>query len=319
MHITLKHLRMVQAVAEDGTLTAAGKRLYLTQSALSHRLAELERQLGVPVFHRMGKTMVPTPAGDRLLEAAGSVLGRLAELETDLRGMAAGVKGVIRLTTECFTGYHWLPAVLPEFRAAHPGIEVRIVPEAAAHVEESLFRGEIDVALVYDPHEDEALVKDALFEDDQVLLVAPDHPLAERPYVVAKDLADEHLLLYLNRPSDSMLFQRVLIPAGVTPRRVSEVRLTEAIVSLVAAGVGVSVMTRWSAAPELRSGRVRGVRVTEFGMRREWSALRLKDAASPQWMEDFLNLLRRGPDRLFDEEARTKDRSVAGIIAPRAG
>lgn len=318
MHITLKHLRMVKAVAEDGTLTAAAKRLYLTQSALSHRLAELERQLGLPVFHRMGRTMVATPAGERLLEAAHSVLQKLGELEEDLRGMAAGIKGVIRLTTECYTGYHWLPTVLPEFRASHPGVEVRIVPEAASHVEESLLRGEIDVALVHDAHEGEALVKDPLFEDDQVLLVAPDHPLANRPWVAAKDLADEHLLLYMNRPAESMLFQRVLIPAGVTPRRVSEVRLTEAIVSLVAAGVGVAVMTRWSAAPELRAGRVRGVRVTEFGMRRQWSALRLRDAPNPAWMQDFLQLLRRGPDRLFDDASRSNERAVSGIITPRA-
>lgn len=318
MHISLKHLRMVKAVAEDGTLTAAAKRLYLTQSALSHRLAELERRLGVRVFQRLGKTMVATQAGERLLEAAQEILGTLGGLEEDLRAMAAGVKGVIRLTTECYTGYHWLPTVLPEFRATHPGIEVRIVPEASAHVEESLRTGEIDVALVYDAHEDEALAKEALFEDDQVLLVAPDHPLADRAWVGAEDLADEHLLLYLNRPSNSLLFQRVLIPAGVTPRRVSEVRLTEAIISLVAAGVGVSVMTRWSAAPELRSGRVRGVRVTELGLRRQWSALRLREAPNPEWMQDFLLLLRRGPDRLFDDASRTQERSVSGIVAPRA-
>src|SRR5688572_25792992 len=113
MSLSLRHLRLVQEVAAAGTLTAAAKRLYLTQSALSHQLADLERQAGAPVFTRVGKRMVLTQAGQRILEVAGNTLQQVTELEQDLRRMAAGTRGQIRLTTQCYTSYHWLPLVLP--------------------------------------------------------------------------------------------------------------------------------------------------------------------------------------------------------------
>src|SRR5688572_4973029 len=83
--ISLKQLRTVRAIAEEGSLTRAARRLYVTQSALSHQLSLLERQLGVPVFHRVGKRLVATAAGLRLLRSAEGVLTEVAELEQDLR------------------------------------------------------------------------------------------------------------------------------------------------------------------------------------------------------------------------------------------
>lgn len=314
--ISLKQLRTVRAVAEEGSLTRAARRLYVTQSALSHQLAVLERELGVAVFHRVGKRLVATAAGVRLLRSAEGVLAEVSELERDLRLYAEGGAGRLRVTTQCYTSYHWLPEILPEFVRMHRGIEFRIVPEASLRAEEALVSGVVDVGLVYEVRDREHLQTLPLFEDEQVLIVAPGHELATQPFVRAEDFARLDLLMYYNQPDESMLFQRVLLPSGVTPASITEVRLTEAIVALVAAGAGAAVLTQWSVAPQLREGRIVAVPVTEGGLKRRWHAAVLRQPELPGYVRDFIALLQRGPARLFDGRAGRRDRAFAGITVP---
>jgi len=116
MDLEVRHLRLVAAVAAVGSLTRAGDRLHLTQSALSHQLRDIESRLGTALFLRIGKRLVLTPAGQRLLASATDVLGRLEEAERDIREMGRDRAGTLRITTECYTCYHWLPALLLRYR-----------------------------------------------------------------------------------------------------------------------------------------------------------------------------------------------------------
>ena len=109
MDVEVRHLRLVAAIADSGSLTRAGDRLHLTQSALSHQLRDIESRLGAALFLRVGKRLVLTPAGERLLASARDVLDRLQQTELEIRELGKERGGVLRLTTECYTCYHWLP------------------------------------------------------------------------------------------------------------------------------------------------------------------------------------------------------------------
>jgi LysR family transcriptional regulator for metE and metH len=244
--------------------------LFLTQPALSHQLADLERQVGTAIFNRIGKRLVPTAAGARLLETALETLQSLGDMERELKLFASGKIGALRVTSQCFTSYHWLPLVLPEFLALHPHVEFEIMPEFSANALAALTSGAADLALVYDPPAHKHVESFKLFDDEMVLIAAPGHPLAAKPFVAAQDFADVHLLLHYRDPEGSSLFQRVLIPNQVTPAKVSAVRLTEAIVALAAAGIGCAVVPRWTVAPALREGKLAATRVTEAGLYRGW-------------------------------------------------
>ena len=98
-HLEVRHLKLVAAVAEEGSVTRAGERLHLTQSALSHQLLDIEERLGTPLFHRLSRRMLLTPSGQRLLDTAKRVLGDLGQTEEDLRRFADEREGVIRITT----------------------------------------------------------------------------------------------------------------------------------------------------------------------------------------------------------------------------
>src|SRR3954468_8058263 len=106
MDLEVRHLRLVAAVSAVGSLTRAGDQLHLTQSALSHQLRDIEARLGAALFLRVGKRLVLTPAGERLLHSATDILGRLQEAEHEIRQMGRERAGSLRITTECYTCYH---------------------------------------------------------------------------------------------------------------------------------------------------------------------------------------------------------------------
>lgn len=302
MILEVKHLRLVEAVASYGTLTNAGKHLNLTQSALSHQLNELERRLGTPLFHRVGRRLVPTVAGERLLEAAKRTLTILRRTEGTLKRIAAGQEAVLRLTTECYTAYHWLPAILEEFGRRCPKVEVQVVAEATRRPIEALLAGKIDVAIMHNPVRDDRIESTPLFEDEMVVVAAPSHPLAKAAFVRPEDFADEHLLVYTPLQAEDLIVRRVLGPAGVMPRRVTAIQLTEAMLEMVRAGLGISVLARWAAEPQVASGAVRAIRLTQHGLMREWSAGVLRQQTTPLYIREFCRLLSAGPTSLSMEK-----------------
>src|SRR5580765_4892544 len=187
MDLEIRHLRLVAAVADVGSLTRAGDSLHLTQSALSHQLRDIESRLGAALFLRVGKRLVLTPAGERLLSSARDVLDRLERTERDIRDKGRERAGLLRITTECYTCYHWLPALLTRYRRRFPRVEVRIDVEATRRPFEMLLAGRIDVALVSSPVRDRRLVVTPIFEDELVVIAAPSHPFARKTYVRPAD------------------------------------------------------------------------------------------------------------------------------------
>jgi LysR family transcriptional regulator for metE and metH len=297
LDLEVRDLRLVEAIAETGSVTKAGTRLHVTQSAASHQLRDLERRLGAQLFLRLRRRMVPTPEGEIVVEAAGKLLRELGEVEARVRGMGDGTNGLLRLTTECYTCYHWLPRLLRSFGELHPGVDVRIVLEATERPLEALLDGTLDVALVHRPLRDRRVVESPLFDDEFVAILKPDHPLAGRAYVEAEDFAGEHLLVYAAPREELVVFEQVLTPAGVVPRKVSHLQLTEAILEMVENGIGVSVLARWAAAPRVEAGALRAVRLTRRGTFRRWSAAYSALRTPPAYLLDFVALLSRARNR----------------------
>lgn len=295
MILETRHLRLVTAVTDHGTLTRAGRELNLTQSALSHALLDLERRIGAPLFHRVGKRMVPTAVGERLVTRARRVLQLLTETEEEALRIASGLEGLIRLSTECYTCYHWLPPLMQAFAQRFPNVEVRIVAEATRRPFRALLEGRIDLAIVHNMSADARIRHAALFEDELVVLTPPDHPFARQPFVAPEELVAEHLLTYRLPLRDLSIYQQVLGPAGVTPRRVTQIELTEALIEMVRAGIGVAVLAQWAVAPYVQAGKLTTTRFTERGLHRRWSAALLQQPSVPLHLREFVNLLRNGP------------------------
>src|SRR5207244_12744833 len=127
---------------------AAAARPHGRQPAPSHRLRDAGERLGARLFLRQGRRLVPTAAGERLVRAAEAVLSELGAAEDDLRGLGRGQEGLIRVSTECYTTYHWLPAALRDFERRFPAVAVESVVEAARRPLVALVEGRLDGARV---------------------------------------------------------------------------------------------------------------------------------------------------------------------------
>jgi LysR family transcriptional regulator for metE and metH len=292
MDLEVRHLRLVQAVAAVGGLTRAGRALHLTQSALSHQLRQVEEKLGTPLFLRVGKRMVLTNAGEELLRAANDVLARLEITERAIREAGDGTQGRLRVSTGCYTDYHWLPRVLVAFREVCPAVDVHIVAGDSADPVAGVLGGHLDVAVVARVIDDARLSVTPLFEDDLVLIVPRDHPLGRRRAIAAGDLASETLLLAAP-PEESVVFQRLFGGGVGAPAKVQRVAQTNAIVELVRSRWGVAVLARWAVDPYARAGTIRAVPLAFGNSRLRWSAVVARDFAQVSYVREFLSLLTR--------------------------
>lgn len=293
MNLEIRHLKLVAAIAETGSVTRAGTHLHLTQSALSHQLRDAEEQLGIALFERKGGKMKLTAAGDRLLQAARTVLGELERAKTEIQNNGTA-KGLIRMSTQCHTVYHWLPPRLILFQKQFPEVEVQLVIEATNNPFEALLDGKLDLALVNEPIRNRKIRYVPLFEDEAVIAVPPGHRLAGKSWAAPEDFATETILLYPPK-EESTLLTKILDPAGVRPKKIQEITLTEAIIEMTIGGLGIAALPKWTIVPQLASGALIGVPLKPPGCRWKWSLALLRETPSPVYMEGFIDILAKRP------------------------
>lgn len=291
MELEIRHLRLVAGIADAGSMTRAAGRLHLTQSALSHQLRDIESRLGTALFTRLGRSMVLTEPGRRVLDAARRVLGEVQRAEDDVRRLAGHGEGTIRVCTECYTGYHWLGSILSAFQTKHPRVTINVAADETGGPIDALLDGRIDLAILIDPAKDRRLRLRPLFADEMVAIAAKSHPFARRSWVSPEALAAEHLLLYTSAPEESFALRHILQPKDLVPARVSFIMLTEAMIELARAGTGVGILPRWSAQRAIASGAVAAVSITRRGMRRHWAAATLAAHPDPPYLADFVDLI----------------------------
>ncbi|MFF3691399.1 LysR family transcriptional regulator [Streptomyces sp. NPDC002187] len=272
MDVDLRDLELLDATAEAGSLTAAAERLYVSQPALSQRLTRLEDRLGMRLFDRQGRRLVPNAAGRRMLVAAHQILGELRSATRDLKDMRDGRDRRVRFTAECSTTFQWLPPIIRAFRERHPGAEVRIesVPDDAPVP--ALLADQVDVALVTKPDRQMDRVSlTRLFEDEMVAVVPAQHPWASRAHITARDFADAHLVLYdvydqTRIPSNPLPIPREARPARITLMPV----ITDLVIEMVAGGQGATILPNWAAAPYTASHDLALVPIGARPMARTW-------------------------------------------------
>ena len=278
--LDMRHLRMIVAIAKAGGVSGAARLLGVTPSALTHRIREAERRLGIALYGRVKGRLRPTPAGEVLRNAAERLLADLDRAEVDAFALAGGAEHVVRIGIGFYTAYHWLPGFLNRLATAGAETRVEIVAGAARQPFEMLRDGGIDVAIVASDPAGPGIAGVRLFGDELVAIMAPDHPLGARPHIVAEDLVGETYLTYSYSNIPGHEHDRLFHPAGVHPRRYINVELPEAIVDQVAAGFGVSILARWAVAPHIRSGSIAHARVTAQGLDIDWhAAVRAADGA----------------------------------------
>lgn len=265
MDVDYRDLELLEALGDGASLTAAALRLFVTQPALSQRLAQLEQRLGTPLFERMPRGMRPTSAGRRLLTAARSALAELRSAARDIERERDGGRRSLRVTSQCSTNYRWMSPLAQRHRELHPTVDLRLVTSPGDEPLPALRSHDVDVAVVTKTGKHAPGVELApLFTDELVAVVGVGHSWAGRGVVDAQAIAEATFVLYEVYDQDRPEPLPLPLPDGVVPARITTAPMvTQLLVDLVASDGGVTVLPRWVAEEHVSAGDVAMVRMTE--------------------------------------------------------
>lgn len=288
----IRHLKLIREVADKKSLTKAKDALFLSQSALSHQLKEIESQLGTQLFHRVNKQLILTTAGKMVLDSAEKVLNELENTELSIKKYISGDTGTLRLATQCYTCYHWLPSLMTDFKKEFPNVELEILHNNSEDAEDQVVNGKIDIAIIYESSDRNNLRYHELFRDEMFALVPKGHPWTKKAYVEAEDFEDQNIIIHSYPLESVTLFSQVLMPNGVKPKNVMQVQVVEAVLEMVKAGMGINVMAKWIVEPFIEKHDLELIPVTKRGLHRTWYAISLEQENTPQYLDNFINHLR---------------------------
>ncbi|MFC7329130.1 LysR substrate-binding domain-containing protein [Marinactinospora rubrisoli] len=242
--VTLTQLRYFVEAATVLSMTKAADELRVAQSAVSAAVAQLERQVGTPLFiRRHARGLVLTAAGEEFLRDVRGLLAHLGEVLDAARGRGDDVRGHIRLACMVTLVPFVMPDLLAELSANRPGLEVEVLELEAAAVSAALRSGTVEVAVTYDLGLGPGVAREVIAEAPPYVILPPGHRLAELSRVRLRDLADESMVL-LDLPHSREYFRELLAAAGAQPRVAYRSHSVEAVRGMVARGLGFSLLNQ---------------------------------------------------------------------------
>lgn len=239
------HLEILHAVQQKGSLTAAAESLYLTQSALSHTIKKLEQRLGLAVWQKEGRGLRLTRGGQYLLAMAGRLLPQFEQAEDIMQQYAQGQRGVLRIGMECHPCYRWLLKIVKPYLHDWSDVDVDVKQKFQFGAMSALLNYDIDMLVTPDPLYKEGLQFFPVFEYEQVLVLSPQHRLAQQVFIQPQHLTDETLITYPVERDRLDIYQQFLTPANCMPKVRKTIESTDIMLQMVANGRGVAALPRW--------------------------------------------------------------------------
>lgn len=305
LRVTLRQWAVFVAIAQCETTTAAGEQLGLSQSAVSAALAELESTLGHPLFDRHARRLHLNALGRQLLPQAQALLDHAAALEH----ATARANVRLKLAASSTIGNYVLPALLASFRQQiAPDSQLDVLIGNTQDVVDAVQRFEVDIGLIEGTCRGEALEIETWFDDEMVIVAAPGHPLTQGrgpvPHAALREA--EWLMREPGSGTRELIDNRIASTVG--PLHVAlELGDSEAIQRTVAAGYGVSCLSRHVVADALRAGRLQEVNSGLPRISRPLLIVRHRDKHPTQGLAQFIDALHRHANTGHSKKNRTKD------------
>lgn len=288
-----QHLQTIREVNRLGSVTAAAKALNLSQSAVSHSIAKLQQHFGVEVWHRKGRSLQLTQAGEYLLSVAERLIPEFEHAEHMLADFSAGRRGTLRVGMECHPCEKWLMSVINPYLTMWPEVNIEVRTGFRFDGIAALQAHEIDLLITPDPIASDGVVFEAVFDYELLLAVPNGHPLSTREFIYPEDLVEEVLLTVPVSPERLDIYTRFLVPAQCRPKRHTTVETTEMMLQLVSARRGVSVLPNWLIRKEGGELPIHAVRLGEKGLQKSIHIGLRKEEAGIDYLRGFIELGRK--------------------------
>jgi DNA-binding transcriptional LysR family regulator len=265
--MTLAQLTSFLEVARRLSFRRAAERLHLAQPSVSAHIRELERELGAPLFERAARRVRLTYAGEVLLAHAERVLTEVDEARAAVSALGGEALGGLAIGTTSSLVGTLLPPVVRRLQLDAPRVTVRLGVGTSDEIVAGLRRGDYDLGLAYLTHAEPALRVIPVLEDEFILIVSPEHPLAVRPAIQARELHGLPLIALGAETAGRAIIDRALGDLGVRPEILMELFSSDAIKAMVGVGVAPAIVSRLAVAAELETGYIRMVPISDLRLR----------------------------------------------------
>jgi DNA-binding transcriptional LysR family regulator len=292
--LNLNLLRTFITVVEEGTLSAAAEKLGLRQPTISLQLQNLEESIGVKLLARRGKGVELTPEGELVLRKAIELITSCERMETEIFEELQQGKVQIRVGAGPIMTDHIFPHVVARFQQAHPGIEVVVEPTETAAIIKGVLDRTYDVGFVGFPLKGDRLELEKWIEDELVLIVPPSHPWAARQSVQPAELGEQSFIWHKGASGirmfiqDKLAHQDTCLP--MQAGNCGEVSSTMSLLSSVNAGLGITIVPRYSAQDAIEMGMVVSVRIEGMSLARSLYIATMKHDRKPAVLNQFIDV-----------------------------
>ncbi|QNK64672.1 LysR family transcriptional regulator [Pedobacter sp. PAMC26386] len=288
----LRHLNLIKTIAEEKGITKSLGKLFLTQSAVSHQLRDIEDRIGAKIFYRTKNQWLLTEEGKILYDAAVIIQAEFNSALNKVNEMRDGHAGSIRIATECYTSYHWLPSFLSRMNTLYPKLEVKINIEATHKPLEKLLANELDVAITSDPTKDKSIKYIELFKDEVIAIVHKENQLSHKKQLNPADFSDQTLIIHSYPLETVTVYEHFLKAQKAYPKQIIAIPLTEVALEMVKSGMGIMTLPAWALRPFVSSPNLRLLKIGQKGLIRiHYAAIRHEDAQK-KYIIDFIENLK---------------------------
>lgn len=264
----LKYFKLVKSIAEEGNIANSSDHLFLTQSALSHQLREMEDRLGFKVFNRTRNKWQLTKEGEELYKIANKLFATIEEGFSNIEQIKEGAKGTLRVSAECQSFFHGLPAFIQKMGILYPEITINLGMGATHQTISQILSNELDMAIVTTEPASELLFSTKVFDDEIKVIMHQEHPLANVPFLDASHFSEIHLLINSFPLENVSVYEHFLKPNRIVPLKISAIPFTEVSLQLIEANMGVMCAPEWMLKPLRLSEQLVYKRIGKNGLKR---------------------------------------------------
>ncbi|WP_222982465.1 LysR family transcriptional regulator [Flagellimonas meishanensis] len=288
----LKHFKLVKAIAECGSLRKASDILFLSQSALSYQLKELETELGKKVFYRVNNKLVISETGELILSYSHKVLSELIELKNSIEEVTGKFRGRIKIGLEAYTSYFWLPQVLKTLRAHCPDTDIVLNTESPTKPLFLLEERKLDFAIVLFRFENMNFNFEKLFNDELIVVASNKHSFASKEYVCIKDFNNENIITHSAKSERDRVLESEHELQQLTPKKYTVIKHTQTILEMVDQQLGVAILSKWAIGHYIRDKDLVLLKLGPKGTFRSWYLAYLKNKNLKPYEKTFLRILK---------------------------
>lgn len=285
----IKYFRLIKAIAEEGSIANSAEKLFLTQSALSHQLRELEERLGFKVFLRTRNKWELTDEGAALYKLANTILESIEKGFQNIEQLRTGSAGTIKVSTECYSFYQGLPAFIQKMGLLYPEINVDLILEATHQPIPKILSNEIDIAIITSKPENETLLSVEIFEDEIFAIMHKENPLNKTGFLDANDFSEAHLIIHSFPLETVSVYDQFLKPNKITPLKISAIPLTEVALEMVGANMGIMCMPEWALKSFKLPDDLIFKQIGRSGLKRTHHLVFRKSDKSKKYINDFIS------------------------------